>query len=383
MTQAQWLRLTLAIACLLTMLASTPLWTNARLFPLLPVASWVPVLPAPWDQAVFIATLGALAFVVRFPRIGVTIFLILSLYLVLADQARLQPWFYMYAIMLLLSLAKDSVALAGCRFALAAVYVWGGVQKCNGDFFQLVAPWFVKPAAAALPAFATTALQWAVAAAPAVEVSIGLGLWFARTRKVAVIAAFVVHVAALIFLGPLGHGHNWIIWPWNLVMPALVLLLFPRTATAGNWAALRKAGWSLAIVVLFWGLPVLSYFGKWDSYLSFSLYTGHLTKADIFISAALRERLPPTLHQFIVQTPAPYNEQLQGPYVVLVELWADKILRVPPYPESRAYLNVARHLASFAADPNDLRLVLIPRVGGMLYYRGGDLRPEAGIPLNP
>ena len=136
------------------------------------------------------------------------------------------------------------------------------------------------------------------------------------------------------------------------------------------------------MVALFWLLPILSFFGKWDSYLSFSLYTGRLTKADIFISASLREKLPPALHEFIVATPTPFNEQLQGPYVVLTELWADKILRTPPLPEARNYRNAARYLASFAADPNELHLVLIPRVGKPLFYRGGDLRPESGIPLD-
>jgi hypothetical protein len=135
--------------------------------------------------------------------------------------------------------------------------------------------------------------------------------------------------------------------------------------------------------MLFGLLPGLSFLGKWDSYLSFSLYTGNLTKADLYISATVRERLPPEIHEFIVPTPGAYNEQVQGPYVVLVELWADKILRVPPLPEARNYRNVTRYLAGFASDPNDVRLVLIPRVGKILFYRGGDLRPEAGIPLNP
>ncbi len=95
----------------------------------------------------------------------------------------------------------------------------------------------------------------------------------------------------------------------------------------------------------------------------------------------MRERLPPALREFVVPTPAPYNEELQGPYVVLVELWADKVLRVPPLPEARNYRNVARHLAGYAADPNEVRLVLIPRAGPVLFYRGSDLRPAAGVPL--
>ena len=377
-----WLRATLIAACLLTLLGSAPLWMNARPYPPLPVADWFPILSRPWDTLAFAAALATLALAIRFHRAGVMAFLAISLFLALEDQARWQPWFYMYWVMLLLTLAEERAAFVGCRFAVAAVYVWSGIQKCNPHYFDLVVPWFVKPAAAWLPSFAATGFQWAVAAAPTIEVFIGLGLWFSRTRRAAVTAAFTVHLSALLFLGPIGHKQNWIVWPWNLAMPALVVILFPRGPVEEVWAGLKRSSWSAAVVALFWLLPILSFLGKWDSYLSFSLYTGNLTKADIFISASLRERLPPALQEFIVPTPAPYNEQLQGPYVVLVELWADKILRVPPLPEARNYRHLAKYLTSFSADPNDVHLVLIPRVGKVLFYRGGDLRPQAGIPLN-
>jgi hypothetical protein len=377
-----WLRATLLAACFLTMLASAPLWLNSRPYPLLPMAGWIPLLTSPWGKVLFGGVLGALALASWFYRPGVILFLGGSLFLAFADQSRWQPWFYMYWVMLLLTLPKEPVAMAGCRFALSAVYVWSGLQKCNPEFFSLVVPWFVKPAAASLPAGMATVLQWAVALAPAVEVFIGIGLWLPRTRKAALLAAGVVHLSALVFLGPLGHEHNWIIWPWNLVMLALVVILFPGADLPQNWAELRRSSWSVALLALFWLLPILSFFGRWDSYLSFSLYSGHLTKSDIFISASVRERLPAALLEFVVPTPAPFNEQVQGPYVVLVELWADKILKTPPLPEARSYRNVARYLTSFASDPNDVHLVLIPRVGKVLFYRGGDLRPTAGIPLN-
>ena len=376
------LRVALVSACLLTKLASAPLWIGGRLFPQLPIAPWFPVLTAPWDSILFAIVIGALVLAAWLPRAGIGIFLVGSLCLALADQSRLQPWFYMYWVMLLLTLADEASALMACRFALSAVYVWGGAQKITPEFFDLVAPWFVSPASAWLPSAVVTALKWGVFTAPFVEVFIGLALWFQRTRKLAIIATIVIHLVAIVFLGPLGHKHNWIVWPWNLVMPALVLVLFPRGAMLDIWSTVRRPAWSFAVVALFWLLPVLSFFGKWDSYLSFSLYTGRLTKADIFITASLREKLPPALHQFIVATPTPYNEQIQGPYVVLVVLWADKILRTPPLPEARNYRNVARYLAGFATSPNELHLVLIPRVGKPLFYSGADLRPEAGIPLD-
>lgn len=376
------LRTALVTACLLTMLASAPLWQNSRVFPVLPIAGWFPVLPAPWDSGLFLFVLASLASSCWRYRPGVSLFLASSLLLALGDQSRWQPWFYMYWVMLLFTLTQGTTAIVACRVALCAVYFWSGLQKCNSHYFELVVPWFVKPAAAWLPSFITTAFQWAVAAAPGIEILIGLGLWFARTRLIAIVTACAIHLGALLFLGPLGHQHNWIIWPWNLVMPALVWILFPRGRLEPAWSALRESLWVKPALALFCLLPTLSFFGKWDSYLSFSLYTGHLTKADIFISAAVRDRLPSEIQPFVVPTPQPYNEQVQGAYVVLVELWADKILKVPPLPEARNYRNVARYLAGFASDPNDVRMVLIPRVGKVLYYRGGDLRAEAGVPLN-
>jgi hypothetical protein len=365
------------------MLASAPLWQNSRVFPVLPLAGGFSVLPAPWDLSLFLLAMTSLALGCWSYRLGVGLFLASSLFLAFGDQCRWQPWFYMYWMMLLFTLAKDAPTIVACRVALCAVYFWSGLQKCNPDFFNLVAPWFVKPAGEWLPGGVPDVLRWLVMAAPFIEMFIGLGLWFPRTRRIAIGASLIVHGSALLFLGPLGHKHNWIIWPWNLAMPALVWILFLRGSPGQSGAALRQSRWITPVLALFCLLPILSYFGKWDSYLSFSLYTGHLTKADIFVSAAVRDRLPPEVQPFVVPTPQPYNEQLQGPYVVIVELWADKVLKVPPLPEARNYRNVARYLARFANDPNDVRMVLIPRVGKTLFYRGGDLRPEAGIPLNP
>ena len=153
------LRVALASACLLTMLASAPLWLGARLFPQLPITSWFPVLTAPWDSIVFALVLGALVLAVWLPRVGIGVFLVGSLFLALSDQSRLQPWFYMYWVMLLLTLADEVSALMACRFALSAVYVWGGAQKITPEFFHLVAPWFVSPAFAWLPSAVVTALK--------------------------------------------------------------------------------------------------------------------------------------------------------------------------------------------------------------------------------
>lgn len=375
----RWLRGSLLVACILTMLASMPLWLTSRTYPLLPIASWFPILHPPFDQVIFIASLISLIAAAWFYRPAVIAFLIFALYLALADQTRWQPWFYLYCVCLLLSLNKPPTALAACRFAIAGVYLWSGIQKCNPDYFYIAIPWLAKGGADWMPAFADRLLRYGLALAPAVEIFIALAVWHSRTRRVALGLTIALHAAALLLLGPLGHKHNWIVWPWNIVMPILLITLFPAVSMKASLAALRP--WPAIVVALFVSLPALSFLGYWDSYLAFSLYTGHLTKADLFISAEVKNRLPAEIQPFIVPTPPPFNQEIQGPYVVIVELWADKILKVPPLPEPRGYLRVAEYVASFATDPNDVRLVLIPRGGKATFYRGSDLRKKAGIPL--
>jgi len=372
----------LLLACLLTMLASIPLWLTSRLYPLLPISPEFPSVHAPMDRVVFGCALGCLLLALWFYRSAVAVFLVLSLYLALADQARWQPWFYLYWVMLLLTLARPPAALAACRIAVSAVYLWSGIQKCNADYFNIAVPWLAKAGVNWTPPIITSVLSSALAAAPAVEIFIGLAVWHARTRRLALALAVVVHLTALFLLGPLGHKHNWIVWPWNIIMPTLLFLLFPSKQPALTWFDLRQTRWAAAVIIFFAVTPALSFFGCWDSYLSFSLYTGHLTKADLYISEDVKARLPSPLLEFVVPTPPPYNKDIQGPYVVLVELWADKILRVPPLPESRGYRRVTQYLTQFATDPDDVRLVLAPRVGRVLFYRGSDLRKKAGVPLN-
>jgi len=218
----------LLIACALTMLASTPLWLSTRTYPLLPIAQWFPVAPAPFDRIIFGGALLSLVFALRFYRSAVICFLAVSFYMAMSDQARWQPWFYMYWVMLLLSLAKESAALAACRFAISTVYLWSGLQKCNSSYFEIVVPFLGRAVSEWLPAFLSTMLRGALAAGPAVEIFIAVAVWFPSTRRIAITMAVLVHAVALLLLGPLGHGHNWIVWPWNIAMPGLLFVLFAR-----------------------------------------------------------------------------------------------------------------------------------------------------------
>src|SRR5213593_2754598 len=81
-----WLRVALLSACLLTMLASAPVWLAIRLYPTLPVADWFPVPGPPVDKLAFAAVLGSLVAAVWAYRPAVMCFLAGSLMLALGDQ---------------------------------------------------------------------------------------------------------------------------------------------------------------------------------------------------------------------------------------------------------------------------------------------------------
>src|SRR5262245_48612220 len=197
--RSAFLRATLLISCLFGVIASRPLWLNSRSFPLLPIIPAFPIIHTPWDQILFWAMAGSLVLALWFYRWAVGFFLVAALFAFCQDQNRGQPWFYMYWVMLALTLLPGAAAIAACRFAVSAVYIWGGIQKCNAKFFQIEPARFVAPAANwHLPAFAIDFLRLAVASAPLVEIAIGLALWAPKLRRIAIGAVLLVHLSALL-----------------------------------------------------------------------------------------------------------------------------------------------------------------------------------------
>lgn len=328
---------------------SGPLWGTARELPPAPLLA-LPLVPdaaSAWVVPMLLSLL-ALALVPR--RWTPLPFIIVAAALVLLDQTRLQPWLYQGALFLGAFALSDRPRPV-VQLVLAATYVWSGVSKLNPDFGQGVLPWAVAAGGtrASLPAEWLAPLGMAVGV---LEAAIGVALCLPSVRRAAAVAAAFMHGLLLLALGPLGHGWNPVVWPWNLGMATLVVLLFWDEASAPR-RILWSADWyHRALVVLVGILPALHPAGLWDAYLSFSLYSLNVDEAWLAAEGPSAPSLGP-------QARAVAQTGTDGRLIVRFLPWAMRDVGTPPYPERRAYLAAFRVHCERAARPADLRLIVV------------------------
>ncbi|HXC36807.1 MAG TPA: hypothetical protein VNV43_13090 [Candidatus Acidoferrales bacterium] len=376
--RARWLRLVLLAATLSGMLCCIALWLSSREYPLAPMLPRWLILPPEFGPFLLGLVLASLVAAAWYFRPCVLFFLAATLYLFGCDQNREQPWFYIYWVMLLLNLLPEPTALAACRLAFSLVYFWAGVQKLNGTFFAEAPGWFVQPAADfGLPNAVVAVMRDSVFLTPFLEIFIAAGVWLGKTRWFAIVIASILHVGALLFLGPIGHDVNRVTWPWNFAMIALLIVLFVAKEPISPAQAVRELrhSWSGTLVVGLYGfLPVLSFFGLWDAYLSFALYSYNLPNAEIYVSRSFLSRLPPGLESYVYPVKN-FNPALQLPYMFEYPIWAQAEIGVPPLPEPRAFLVVFRHIAALGAKEDDCWMLLETRTGRVSLYRAGISHP--------
>ncbi len=404
-----WLRVTLLNAAFFGMIACAPLWTNDHTFPQLPIVHGFPVLHAPLDKILFGAMLVSLIAAAWVYRQAVGFFLVASLFVYCEDENRGQPWLYMYWVMLLLTLFSEKTAIAACRCGMSVVYIWSGIQKCNRRFFEVQPAFFVEPLTHwHLPKLLLDVARWLVYCAPFIEMFIGVAVWVPRLRLAALGAAIAVHGYSLLVLGPLGHNYNWVVWPWNIAMPVLLWVLFAKGAyweqravesataapTAKGKAAgrdgkpgvgapvsegglrqalgeLMKSKLALTIVACYALLPILSFYGKWDSYFSFALYSENAASANIFVTQEFADRLPPAMRKQVQKFQQPdYDPVHQGPLVFNPGGWCYEELHVPPISETRNFVSIYRALLAWSQKPGDVRMIVGQRAGPVIFFEG-------------
>jgi uncharacterized membrane protein YphA (DoxX/SURF4 family) len=366
-TRLNYLRLVVVGAYVCGIVLSPRLWFGVgRTFPRIPVVSGLPAFILVHDYLLSILLLAALilATVVKRPNAYLVAAVVLTALLVVFDLTRLQPWVYQYVLMLAVlaywrALETTQSILFVLRLVMATLYFWSGVQKLNWSFGHEVFPGLLSGAGIHLPATFGSYLPVLAILVGACEMLIGIGLLVRRTRKASVLLALVMHVLVLVLL--LVARRNNVVWPWNVGMMAMVVLLFRRFDHSIGWRKLWSwQGTDLlsylprVVIILCALMPALSFPGWWDLYLSAALYSGSAPVGVARISEQVRGRLPLGAQQQVFATG-------RGELILPFYEWSLAELNVPPYPEARAYRQIARQVCIYEVSPGEVQLIVKER----------------------
>ena len=337
-----WLKRGIVAGLVVGLLLSARLWVSTREYPLAPPLDLVPPLPYPLDYLLFgllgVLLVGVLIFRGRLEGTLVVAALALAVVLVLQDQGRLQPWFYQYSFMLAavglssLRLLSTEGALNACRLIVAFTYLWSGLQKAHVSFAENVYPWLIEPLASNLPSAAASALGHGAYAVPVMETAIGLGLLVRPLRKPAVVGAILMHAFILFTIGPWGHDWNPVVWPWNVAMVVFVSILFWGAPDNPSFLAVVKPGGSVfraVVLILFAFMPMLNFFGLWDSYLSASLYSGSTEEGFVYATDGSSQVSTRIIDKAMTEVNAPAYPEERVYKKVFADMWCEQTSSSP------------------------------------------------------
>jgi hypothetical protein len=356
----KWIQRTVLLFLFAGILLSYKLWISDRNFPLSPVFD--PLTVSPFVDRLLISLFLVLIIVDLFleKKILTTLILMMLTFLVAMDQMRLQPWIYIYFLFMLpLVLSNDDrFTLNSIRLIIPGIYVWSGVHKMNEYFVQYLKGILVEVINVQrnVP-FLESFIQFI----PFFELAVGLALLFPTFRQPGVWAAAILHSVVLLLMGPTGANMNSVIWPWNLAMTIMVVLVFHnqdgRVILHSSAPAKRAISFTLAILV--WILPSFNYIGWWDNYLSFSLYSGKISNFYIAIKQDQVHKIEKGFHQYFAEI-----EGLQGGEVIDVQKWCMEELNVPFTGEARIFKNISKSFCLLDIPNDDLMFLGIPPNGG-------------------
>lgn len=359
-------KLVVAVGMLISILTSWNLWAGQRWLPTCPIIPDLYLSP-PYDYLLLAAQIILLIILLFTTKVRLVLFLILLLncFMVILDQNRLQPWFFIYnSIFLVLFFYDwriDNVNNYYSYFIIlqilfSAVYVYSGIQKLNSHFISETFPWFIKPLEGILSLRQLQTISKAGYMVPIIEIGIGVFILIKPLRFIAIPMMIIMHLVIIVIMGPTGRNYNAVIWPWNLVMIAIGILLFSGKTTERYFsiAHLFSVPVFYLIIGLFWIAPAANFFNKWDAYLSFSLYSGNTNDVNIELTEAAYKNLPLYVRHHVVFE----NNQ----YVLYPKWWCMNELNVPLYPEKRVFDRVTSQVTLLAGNLNkDVKLVYIEK----------------------
>lgn len=326
-------------------LISWKVWSNDRLFPTMPFWEWTKSPEISW--ILFGVSMGILAyFSFSKPRIFlIVLFLISELGQLLLDQMRWQPWEYQFLLTTIFFISfknKDNFKLL-LILLLGCTYIFSGLHKFNQGFLE--SNWgnlILKNI------FGIQALwkqhDWLFFLGyiiPIFETLFGILLLVLKNKKWPILFLIGMHLGIIFMLSPLGVNYNEVVWPWNFLMILLLGFIYKDHFQYSFSISFFKKVYVQIVLILIMILPISNFFGFWEDYLSFSLYSGKAVNICICFNQS--EETKP-LEPYISKTNK-YNF-CNNQAAVFMNKWALAELKVPIYSEKRTLEYLEKKMAS-------------------------------------
>ncbi|MGB8853111.1 MAG: hypothetical protein WCC69_06050 [Pirellulales bacterium] len=344
---------------------SGSLWLSTRLYPLTPAFGLAPPFPWPLDALAAAVLVGLLCVVLiqplAWPPVAAVVIVLVGLFA--QDQSRLWPSFYTFFLLFVLAAGHDRSGgpnaaertLTGMRFAVAAIYFWGGVHKLTPHFFTEEFPWFIEPFTAVLPIPAGWIPGLGVAAA-VFEVAFAIGLLTRRFRRFALWEALAMHAVIFVCIGPIRGHWNDSAWAWSLTMAAVAWVLFhaaPSFDVAPMLAGpMKRFAPQAAVAALVGIMPLLNGVNRWDSALSFNVYSGNQSTAVVVLRPDAFTSLPPAVAAHVTR----------GDVSAVLDLnaWSLGEFNAGVYPERRVFSRLFAQICDWVG-PNAAQLIFVEK----------------------
>lgn len=361
------------LAFLAGFLLSPRLWTTqGRFFPVLSPFDNLPAIAFPFDVMLLLLFIGLGIVWIFYKKRRIGLMAIVSLATILMqDQMRWQPWVYQYSLLLLPYLLQtdtkenEKSILCCLQWIIAGIYVWSGIQKLNPGFLSQT---FVQIAEASGTKLMFSKWKNAGYIIPFIEILTGLSLLGSKFRKAGIYAAVITHIAILLLLSPLMLNHNSVVYPWNAAMILFVLLLYKGMKTEEHAINLIRensfTSLKLMPIILVWVFPVFNFWGYWDHYLSFSLYSDKPPTFYIAIEESEIHKIDKRFQNYFVVIPG-----LQGGQLIDIDKWALSELNVPFYPQLSLFKKLSRRFCNLNISESNIVFIEASHINGRQEYR--------------
>jgi hypothetical protein len=165
---------------------------------------------------------------------------------------------------------------------------------------------------------------------PFLEIVFAGLLAFSKNKKRISYFLMLIHLTILIIIGPFGLDYNSVVWFWNIALICILLIVYNKPFKIDIKSfSVRNYYW----LILWFLMPVLSFFGKWYQYFSFNLYSGKGEK--MYVCFSSKEKMHPEFGEITG------NKDLQ---CINLQKWAMNEIKSVPIPEKEIYLKIRDQL---------------------------------------